>query len=75
MNPTPHCGCVLVLCPAALRRQPAGDGRAVQAVLVAAPPPARVPAGPLHQPGARRQVSLLRHRQGEQPVPQRFLSI
>lgn len=53
------------VCPAALRRQPAGDRRAVQAVAVAAPSPARVPAGPLHQPGPRRQVSVLRHRQGE----------
>lgn len=60
-NPQP----VVTFCPAALRRQPAGDRRAVQAVIVTAPTPARVPAGSLHQPGARRQVSVLGHRQGE----------
>lgn len=57
--------------PAALRRQPAGDRRAVQAVFVTAPPPARVPAGPLHQPGPRLQVALLRHRQGKTQSPAR----
>lgn len=51
--------------PTALRRQPAGDRRAVQAVFVTAPPSARVPAGPLHQPGPRPQVAVLRHRQGK----------
>lgn len=57
--------------PAALRRQPAGDRRAVQAVFVTAPPPARVPAGPLHQPGPWLQVALLRHRQGKTQSPAR----
>lgn len=55
----------VLLCPAALWCEPAGDGCSVQTVFAAPPSFERVPPGSLYQPGPRLQVSLLRHCQGE----------
>lgn len=62
-----YSSCIIdvLLCPAALWCEPAGDGCSVQTVFVAPPSLERVPPGSLYQLGPRLQVSLLRHCQGK----------
>lgn len=62
------------LCLPALWCEPAGDSCPVQAVFVTTPPPTRIPAGPLHQPGPRLQVFILCHRQGEAAILSSFIN-